>query len=124
MEKIKNHKELKIWNQGIDVVCKIYALTNSFPKSEMYGLAIQMRRSAISIPSNIAEGFKRPGSKEFIRFLRISQASAAELETQLIISKRLSYFDEQEGNELEEEINCISKMISNLIKKINVRYQY
>ncbi len=77
-EKITNFKQLKIWQKGIEIVKKTYKITEAFPREEIYGLVAQMRRSAISIPSNIAEGFKRFHSKEYKQFLRIVLGSAAE----------------------------------------------
>jgi four helix bundle protein len=87
----KTHKDLEIWQKGVDLVTKIYEITKNFPKEEIYGLTSQMRRAAISYPSNIAEGAARNSLKEYIRFLYISQASLSELETHLIISKNLNY---------------------------------
>jgi len=84
-EKIKNFQDLRIWQKGIEVVKDIYILTKKFPKEELYGLTSQMRRSAVSIPSNIAEGFRRYHNKEYKQFLYIALGSCAELETQIII---------------------------------------
>ena len=86
---LESYKELVVWKKSIDLVEEIYKLTRQFPKEELYGLVLQMRRAAVSIPSNIAEGSKRKDLPEYVHFLRISNASAAELETQIIISKRL-----------------------------------
>lgn len=85
------HKELDVWKEAIELVVKIYKLTVDFPSSEKYGLISQIRRSAVSIPSNIAEGAARGSTKEYIHFLNISLASLSELETQLIISEKLEY---------------------------------
>ncbi len=79
--KVKDYKDLKVWQKGIEIVDKIYSITDHFPKDELYGLANQMRRSAISIPSNIAEGFVRNHLKEYIQFLYIPLGFCAELET-------------------------------------------
>jgi len=84
--KIKNYKELKIWQKGIEIAEKVYLITDDFPKSELYGLTSQMRKASVSISSNIAEGFVRQYSKEYKQFLYISLGSCAELETQLILS--------------------------------------
>ncbi|MBF0385823.1 MAG: four helix bundle protein [Candidatus Omnitrophica bacterium] len=88
---MKSYKELKIWQGGIEIVKEIYILTNKFPEYELYNLTSQIRKSAISIPSNIAEGFKRYHNKEYKQFLFISLGSIAELETQLIIAKDIGY---------------------------------
>lgn len=117
-EKINHFQDLQIWRKGVDLVKSIYLLTNKFPNSETYGLVSQMRRSAVSIPSNIAEGFKRIHNNEFRQFLYITLGSCAELETQLVIANELTYitFEKRENN--IEEINHISRMIYNLIKKL------
>ncbi len=91
---MKTHKDLDVWKIGIGLVKDIYTLTNQFPKSENYGLSSQMQKSAVSIPSNIAEGAARQGKKEYIHFLYISLGSLAELETQIIIAKEISYIDD------------------------------
>jgi len=84
--KIKDYKDLQIWQKGIEIADKIYSVTEGFPKTELYCLISQMRRASISIPSNIAEGFARHHSREYKQFLYISLGSCAELETQLILS--------------------------------------
>jgi four helix bundle protein len=86
---LKSHKELIVWQKSIELVKKIYLLTTDFPKNEIYGLSSQMKRAAISIPSNIAEGYSRKGTKEYLHFLRIAYGSSNELETQIIIAKDL-----------------------------------
>ena len=86
-----NHKDLEVWKKAMDLVVAVYEVSNAFPDTERYGLTQQMRRSAISIPSNIAEGAGRKGSKEFIQFVSIALGSLSELETQLILSSRLNY---------------------------------
>lgn len=91
-----DYKELHVWQKAMELVEEVYKLTGDFPKEEMYGLTSQIRRSAVSIPSNIAEGSSRAGTKEFIQFLSIARGSAAELETQLILSSRLGYSADNE----------------------------
>ena len=118
MEKIKSFKELKVWQKGIEIVKDIYRITGSFPREEVYGLTAQMRRSAVSIPSNIAEGFKRFHTKEYVQFLHIALGSVAELETQVIISKELGFIDEAELQNLSEKIDHLSKMMSSLLNKM------
>jgi four helix bundle protein len=119
MEKIRNFKDLQIWQKGILIVKRVYELTREFPQNELYGLVSQMRRSAISIPSNIAEGFKRLHGKEFKQFLHIALGSAAELETQLIISAELGLVRNHVMKELlTEDLDHLSKMISSLLKKL------
>ena len=117
--KIKSYKDLNIWKRSIELVEDIYRLTKSFPKEELYGLTSQMRRAAVSIPSNIAEGFTRFHNKEYRQFLYIALGSCSELSTQIIIASRLKYFDNNKMEQLLDEIDEICKMTMNLIKKIN-----
>jgi four helix bundle protein len=117
-EKINHFQDLQIWKKGIELVKNIYSSTNSFPTSEIYGLVSQMRRSAVSIPSNIAEGFKRFHNNEFRQFLYITLGSCAELETQLVIANELKYISDETRENITEKINHISRMIYNLIKKL------
>lgn len=111
---MSNHKDLDVWKYSIEFVSEIYELTKSFPKEEIYGLTNQIRRSAVSIPSNIAEGSARQSDKEFIQFLHIAMGSLIELETQLIIAKNVSYIEDID-NELNK-IVIIRKLIVGLIK--------
>ena len=113
---IKTHKDLDVWNDAMELVTNIYKLTKSFPKDELYGLTSQMRRSAVSVPSNIAEGAARKNKAEFIQFLHIALGSLSELETQLIISKNLNYSKRING--LLSKITNIRKMTFGLIKSI------
>ncbi|NCP61557.1 MAG: four helix bundle protein [Flavobacteriales bacterium] len=116
MEKIHSHKDLKVWQESMDLVIKIYKVSKDFPKNEVYGLSSQLRRAAVSIPSNIAEGAGRKGENEFIRFLYIALGSLSEVETQLEISQRLDYINDIE--EINKRIYFIRNMISNLIKSL------
>ena len=117
-EKIKNFQDLRIWQKGIEVVKDIYILTKKFPKEELYGLTSQMRRSAVSIPSNIAEGFRRYHNKEYKQFLYITMGSCAELETQIVISHDLNYLNDTDKIEIIEKLKYICRMINQLIKKL------
>jgi four helix bundle protein len=103
-------KELKIWHKAIDLATNVYKLTANFPNEEKYGLTAQIRRSAVSIPSNIAEGAGRNTDNEFCYFLGISNGSAYELQTQLIISKNLGLIDENAVESALEEIDQLQKM--------------
>ena len=116
--KIKTYRDLDIWKAGIRLVKNIYKLTGRLPKHELYGLVSQMRRSAISIPSNVAEGFRRYHNKEYKQFLYMSLGSCAELETQVTITKELGYIQEKKEVMLLEDLDHICRMISNLIKKL------
>ena len=117
-EKIKSFKDLRIWQKGIEIVSDIYILTKKFPKEELFSLTSQLRRSAISIPSNIAEGFKRFHNKEYKQFLFITLGSCAELETQIIIAKELKYINKNEEEKLVEKLDHICRMTSSLIRKL------
>ena len=116
--KIKTYRDLDIWNLGLELVKQIYKLTEDFPRQELYGLASQMRRSAISIPSNIAEGFRRQHNREYKQFLYISLGSCAELETQITIAKELNYIPNEKEAALLEKLDHLSRMMSNLLKRI------
>lgn len=111
-----DHKKLDAWKYSMDLVEHIYRITSNFPKSEIYGLTSQIRRSAVSIPSNIAEGAARDSNKEYHRFLGISVASLSELETQLLIAIRLKYIND--SKELLEEITNLRKIIIGLKKYV------
>ena len=116
---IKCFRDLKIWNLGKEIVVEIYQLTKDFPSEEKYGLIAQLKRSAISIPSNIAEGFNRLHNKEYRHFLFISLGSCAEVETQLEIALELGYIEETKKDPLLNKINHEARMISSLIKKVS-----
>jgi four helix bundle protein len=118
MQKIKTYRDLEIWQKGILIVKDVYSTTEKFPTSETYGLSLQMRRAAISIPSNVAEGFRRNSNREFNRYLSIAQSSVAELETQIIIACELKYIDAVIQNVLLESTDHISRMITNLCKRL------
>jgi four helix bundle protein len=117
-KKIGTYRDLDIWCKGIGVVKDVYELTGKFPKQETYGPVSQMRRAAISIPSNVAEGFRRYHNKEYRQFLYISLGSCAELETQITIAKELEYILQAQEVELLEKLDHLCRMISNLIKKL------
>ena len=121
--KIKSFKDLRIWQKGIQLVEDIYRASRGFPKEEIYGLQSQMRRSAISVPSNIAEGFARLHNREYRNFLYISLGSCAELTTQIIIASRLKYIEDSIANTLLNAIDELSRMTMSLIKKLNTNYQ-
>ena len=118
MEKIKSFKDLQVWRVSMDLVIEIYKITDKFPKSEVYGLTNQIRRSSISIPSNIAEGSGRKNTKEYIYFLYISKGSLSELETQLEISKRLGYLNETESELIHQKLKYLNSMLVNLIHSL------
>ena len=106
-----DHKDLDVWKKSIEIITEIYSITANFPNEEKYGIVSQIRRAAVSIPSNIAEGCARYSDKENIRFLDIASGSLAELETQLIISKNLGFI---ESDDIINKLYPISQMISGL----------
>jgi len=117
--KITSYKNLIVWQKAKDFVVTLYKSTEQFPKHEIFGITGQLRRAAVSIPSNIAEGFNRGSKKEQIQFLRIAYGSGAEVETQLIIARELGYLEDTEYNVLEESLSETMKMLNTLISKFN-----
>lgn len=118
-EKIRNFRDLNVWKKGIEIVKNVYETTRGFPKQEFYGLANQMQRCSVSIPSNVAEGFNRLHNKEYKQFLYITLGSCAELETQIEIAAELKYIAQQKKTFLLEYLDHESRMLRNLIKKLN-----
>jgi len=118
MGTIKDFKELEIWKKGVEIVKEIYSITDKFPERELYGLTSQMRRSSVSVPSNIAEGFRRRHSKEFKQFLNVALGSLAELETQIIISKELHFIKDGIEIKVMELIDHTIRMIVTLSRKL------
>ncbi len=118
---IHSHKDLIVWQKSMDLVCLIYEITEQFPREEIYGLTSQMRRSSVSIPSNIAEGRRRGSKRDFVQFLRVACASGAELETQLTIAKRLPKTKHLDYKKAEGLLDEIQKMLTVMIAKLNPR---
>ena len=115
---MKTHRDLDVWKKSVSLVTLIYDITKGFPKEEIYGLTNQIRRAAVSVPSNIAEGSARQGNKEFVQFLYISLGSLTELETQLIIAKNLHFLSEENFEFLMSKQKEIGKMLIGLIRYI------
>jgi four helix bundle protein len=109
--KSRSYRDLDIWKLSIDFLKEVYRVTGKFPASEIYGLTNQLRRAAVSIPSNIAEGQGRNSSKEFRQFLSIALGSVAEVETQLIIAKEINYLTEGELTPLSNSLDVMRKML-------------
>ena len=118
---METHKDLRVWQQSIEMVTSIYLMTQSFPKDEMFGLISQLRRASVSVPSNIAEGYARGTDKEKLHFLRISSGSMSEVETQLMLSLNLGYIDQEKYNELSEIVTSVWKQLNSLISSIKKR---
>lgn len=114
-------RNLLVWQKSMDLVTKMYSSTQKFPKEELFGLTSQIRRSAVSIPSNIAEGYGRDSIKEYLRFLNISIGSLFELQTQIEIAKNIMYLNEKDFNDLYENSREIERMLVSFIKKIKER---
>ena len=116
--KIQSYKELIVWQKAMDVSVLVYKLTDKFPKSELFSLTNQMRSAAVSMPSNIAEGWARKGLGEYIQFLYIAYGSASELETQLILSKKLNFGTIKDYEKIESTLTEAQKLLYALIKKL------
>ena len=115
----KSYRDLLVWQRSMDAVVRIYKLVNELPKDERFSLADQMRRAAISIPSNTAEGHGRHSTKSFIYHLRFARGSLAELETQVLLAVRLEYVGENRVEALLSELDEISKMLAGLVRSLN-----
>lgn len=116
---MRNFKELKIWQKGLEIAIKTYQLTESFPKEDKYAIVQQMTKAGISIPSNIAEGSSRTSEKDYLRFIEISLGSTFELETQIMIAERLSKGNQQLLQELRAAITEEQKMLTGFQQKLN-----
>ena len=112
------HRKLDVWKRSMEFVKDIYQVTEAFPKAEIYGLTSQMRRAAVSIPSNLAEGAARKGNKEFKQYLNIAQGSISELDTQIELASMLNYIDPKIYDDLMEELSTISKMLFGLSRSL------
>lgn len=119
MARVQSYKELILWQKSMLAVNQVYSVVKKLPKEELYGLTLQIRRSAVSIPSNIAEGQTRNHTNEFIQFLSIANGSRAELETQLILCIQLGYLHEEEIKEILDSLAEIGKMIHKLIFRLS-----
>ena len=114
------HKDLEVWKKSIELVKEIYTITTKFPNSELYGLTSQMRRSAISVPSNLAEGSAKFSDNDTLRFIDISLGSLAELETQVIIAKELNFIND--NTQVLEHIKQINAMFIGLRKYLKAKF--
>jgi four helix bundle protein len=115
---LKNYKELKVWEKSYQLCLEVYLITQEFPKIEIYGLISQMRRAALSIPSNIAEGYGRKTISEYLRFLYIAYGSVCELETQILLSGDLGYLNENRLSKVQKEVREVERMLQALIKSL------
>jgi four helix bundle protein len=117
----QSYRDLLVWQKGIELCLSVYQACASFPKTELYGLADQMKRAAVSISSNIAEGQARQHVAEFLHFLSIANGSLAELDTQRIVAERLGFFSHETSQALEERITEIRKMLYVLMSKLRYK---
>ncbi|SDG04735.1 four helix bundle protein [Epilithonimonas hungarica] len=115
---MKPHRNLKAWSDSILLIKDLYLITKSFPKEELFGIISQMRRAALSIPLNIAEGAARTSKKEFVRFLDIAIGSIAELDTLFIISYELEFLSDEDFNQLNSKLDLIGKLVYGLKRKL------
>ena len=118
MSVIKTYKDLKVWQKGIEIVKMVYLFCNEMPNAEIFGLQSQIKRAAVSIPSNIAEGYGRNSSKSFAQFLKIARGSLMELETQLFLAKELMFLSDGKYTLIEKLIEEEGKMLNAFIKSI------
>ena len=122
MMSVSSYRELLIWQKGMDITEKVYQLTKNFPNDEVYGLTSQIKRSSISIPSNIAEGYGRNSTKSYLHFVKIARGSLFELETQLLLANKLNFIKKEvDYSTIMNLITEESKMISSFIKKLSVK---
>ena len=119
---LKNYKDLKVWQKAYQLCITIYRLTKHFPKEEQYGLTSQIRRSAVSVPSNIAEGYGRKTTQEYMQSLYIAYGSHCELETQIMLSKDLGYIKSDDSRELQQNIGDVERMLKALIKSLQNKH--
>jgi len=115
---MRPHERLDVWKKSIDFVVDVYQVTETFPKDERFGLTSQLRRAAVSIPANLAEGAGRKSGKEFAHFLSNSQGSASEVETELLISHRLRYLPDGDYKRLQSELDDIGRMLTGLTRHV------
>ena len=113
-----SYKDLRVWKQSVDLALEIYRYTQNFPKNELYGLTSQLRRAAVSVPSNIAEGKGRSSDKELILFLHHSRGSLLELETQVFIASELAYIEESQAKHLLSQVEDLAKALNALINSL------
>jgi len=118
---IRNYRDLVVWQRAMDLVEMIYRLSRSFPKDEIYGLVAQLRKAAVSVPANIAEGRGRHTTKEFLHFLSIASGSLVEMETHVLIAERLNYVEHQAASEAIELAAEVGRLANGLIRSLRKR---
>jgi len=118
MGSIKTNKDLEIWRKSIDLCQYVYGVTSSIPSDEKFGLTSQIRRSAVSIPSNIAEGWGRSSRKEYINFLYIARGSYFELDTQILLAQEMNFLEKSSSEKIRENIQSVAMMLNKLISRL------
>ncbi len=118
---VRTFKDLIVWQEALGLVVDVYKVTEKFPKSEMYGLTSQIRRSAVSVPSNIAEGNQRNSIPQYLQFVSIARGSLGEVETQIILSYKLDYVDKNTQDDLLLKVEKIGRLIGGLMKSLKVK---
>ena len=119
--KIESHRDLIVWQKSVELVTECYRVTSSFPSDERFGLTSQLRRSAVSVPANIAEGKGRGTTNNFVNFLSIASGSLTELDTHLVIANKLGYLTKETLNELEARMDEVGRMLTALRKSLEAR---
>lgn len=117
---MSSYKDLIVWQKSYQLTLDVYSITKKFPKDELFGLVSQMRRSSVSLPSNIAEGNGRFGKKDHLQIIRIAYGSGAELETQLLLSKDLKYISEDDYEKLNNLLSEVMRMLNKLVSSLSI----
>ena len=118
---LQSYRELVVWQRAMELVLLVYRLTEGFPKREIYGLAAQLRRAGVSVPSNIAEGYGRGSRREYVQFLAIAQRSLKELETQVIRAERLTYATSAQAARVLSQVEAVGKMLGSLMRSLKAK---
>lgn len=120
---IQSYRDLEVWKKSRQLVKQIYLLTKLFPKEELYGLTVQLRRAVISIPSNIAESHSRHSTKDYINFVSVAIGSLAEVDTQVLLAQDLEYITAQDCNEVNQQIQSLQQMLHKLRSSLKAKLQ-
>jgi four helix bundle protein len=118
---VQSYRELRVWQDGVDFVAVVYRATESFPTREQYGLTSQLRRSAVSIPANVAEGHARRSTREYLRFVSIALGSLAETETHVTVATRLGYLASEQEGQMLKQCDALSRMLHGLCKSLEIK---
>lgn len=119
---LKNYKELRVWQKAYQLCVEVYRITRNFPKEERYGLTSQIRKAAVSVPSNIAEGYGRKTTREYVQALYVAYGSNCELETQVLLSGDLGYIEADDLEKLQKNLGDIERMLKGLINSLKNKH--